>query len=301
MKKRITAIAVGAGLLFSGLFGILGTPAYAATGSALLKSVVTYNLDYSTGKWKKTQKTNYKYKKAYPVAINSYDYGTEEWTKNTLTYTFKKNLPVKMTKHTFESEIEHTVTYNENGQIDKSISRIPLAKTSDMSIYVYGNKNYFTSVFHESIYPTGSGKNSKYSFREESDTVAVTAKNGLLKKTVNRGIYANWDDPEKVEWLRFNGTYTANYDADGIIKSTSAKFRVGPESGKQHLIKLTKKDGRVTKAVRYRWNRDTGKWEKDRMVAFSYTNIPVSKARYASMINDQIMEGGGNYYIYNWY
>lgn len=302
MKKRIAAIVIGAGLLLSGFSGCFSTPVLAAEEPMLVKTALQYDIDYSTGKWKKVMKTTYGYNdKGYPSSINTYDYAIKDSVKKTLTYTFNKNLPATMTEKTVGNELERTVTYNKYGQVDKSVSRIPSANSSDTSVYVYGTKNYFSSVFHESIYLSGIGKDQKYNFREESDTVSVSVRNGLLKKTVNRGIYANWNDPEKKDWLRFNGTYTVNYDTNGIAQITSAVFRTGTQSGNQLKFKVARTNGLVTKVVRYRWNVDSGKWEADQKTVFTYTDIPVSNVRYACMINAHIMGIHSNYYIFNWY
>ena len=60
---------------------------------------------------------------------------------------------------------------------------------------------------------------------EEFDQIIVTQKDGLLRKTVNSGLYTNWLDGEDREWMRFNGTYSAFYDGDGILEHTECVYR----------------------------------------------------------------------------
>lgn len=73
-------------------------------------------------------------------------------------------------------------------------------------------------------------------------------------------------------------------------------------------------EGRVTEAVRSLWGpvdtaneEDTsngeseGAWAPESRFVFEYTDTEISQTRYASMINYFLLEGGGNYYIFNWY
>ena len=161
--------------------------------------------------------------------------------------------------------------------------------------YQYGNNDgYFTllvSAYYTFIDPMTM---------EEVDSIDVTKNGELLKKTVNTGLYANWNEGEAKEWERFNGTYTANYDNDGIIHDTTAIFRAGSFSGEDHF-KVTKSKGRVAEvetSVYYPENKTT--MISDKFV-IEYTDIEIDAARYASMINDIVLGQGNNYYNYFWY
>ena len=135
---------------------------------------------------------------------------------------------------------------------------------------------------------------------EEVDSIDVTKNGELLKKTVNTGMYANWNDGETKEWQRFNGTYTANYDSDGIIHDTTAVFRAGSFSGEDH-IKVTKNKGRVSEvetSVYYPDNNTTMISDK---YVIEYTDSEIDAARYANMINDIVLGQGNNFYKYFWY
>lgn len=118
-----------------------------------------------------------------------------------------------------------------------------------------------------------SGNNYPAYYAEEIDAISTTVEKGLLRKTINTGLYSNWDDGQDDEWLRFNGTYTVNYDNDGIIKETT----------------------------RYKYNSSTKVWEEDRKYDFKYTDEKIEADRYAFMINANIIEEGNSYYIYMWY
>ena len=113
-------------------------------------------------------------------------------------------------------------------------------------------------------------------------------------------MYANWNDGETKEWQRFNGTYTANYDSDGIIHDTTAVFRAGSFSGEDH-IKVTKNKGRVSEvetSVYYPDNNTTMISDK---YVIEYTDIEIDAARCANMINDIVLGQGNNFYKYFWY
>ncbi|MBR6391941.1 MAG: hypothetical protein IKS12_01535, partial [Eubacterium sp.] len=164
-------------------------------------------------------------------------------------------------------------------------------------------KTYFTMVMHNSNFYNYENPGELDSYMQEADSVALTLKNGLLKKTVNVGLYANFNVGDSMEWERFNGTYRADYDKYGILKQTSAKFRMGP-SGKQESFKVTRKNGLVTQVIRRRWMKPQGKkgyWQNEEKIVFKYTNKKISKQRYAMMINAAVIGSDNNYYLYYWY
>ena len=99
--------------------------------------------------------------------------------------------------------------------------------------------------------------------------------------------------------MRFNGTYTANYDGDGILSGTSSVFRAGPDGGEDRFA-LTREKGRVKEAVRSLQYPGQEPMLTGRCV-FEYTDVPVAPARYSNMINEHIMGPGNNYYRYYWY
>lgn len=272
----------------------------------LIKSVKVYNINYKTQKWEKDQKRSFTYKKKYPKKMSIYDYSLRTRTSRSYKYTFSGSIPKKMIMKRSDSDDVDTYKYTKRGLISNIITG-PDKTGKRVMMFIYGNKNYFTTVLHDHIWVEG-GKDgeSAYEYGEEVDSVAVTArKNGLLKKTVNRGIFANYSYAEKRKWKRFYGVYTVDYDSDGIVQQTSARFRSFPGSGPKLRFKVYRKNGLITKVVRYNWNEDANKgkgvWEKDQKFIFEYTNTKIDRIRYASMINSQIMDESNNYYIYNWY
>ncbi len=160
-------------------------------------------------------------------------------------YTFENSLPktCKITKdndsYTATNEYNNGRVYNVHGDFgDGSYINI---------YYQYANGDgYFTSLLRESL--TAGNEYFPEQFAEETDFVQVTVENGLIRKTVNSGYYANWNEREPKKWLRFNGTYTAEYDSDGIAKTMSAVFRNGKD-GIQYQIEIKKENGVITEAV----------------------------------------------------
>lgn len=70
-------------------------------------------------------------------------------------------------------------------------------------------------------------------------------------------------------------------------------------------IKYTKK-GLINRLLNYdetgrKIKEEDGKWDEEYKYVFEYTDTEISPARYASMINYFLLEGGGNYYIFNWF
>ena len=297
----LTAVMLASGTAWITFGGAAAVQASSKkSGPMLVKTVTSYQIDYNTGKWTKYMKMDYKYKKGYPSSIRTYDYAARHASTSKLSYTFKKKRPKKMNKYNGEGKLEWAVTYFSNGTINNM--KVSDEYGSRQRIYQYGNGGpYFTLVLHysdlrnpEQGTPDGS--------MEEVDSISVTTKKGLLKKTVNTGIYANVNENEEKQWVRFNGLYRADYDSDGILKGTSAKFRYGP-SDKEYNFKVKKKKGRITQVIRQNWQKKTGrgKWVDVEKIVFKYTNQKVDKQRYSMMINEHIIGSDNNYYIYNWY
>ena len=184
-----------------------------------------------------------------------------------------------------------SVTEYQNGRIYDVYEKNEI-RTNTL-YYQYGNgDDYFTMVLRE------ERTADPESHAEEVDSISVTVQNGLLVKTVNTGMYANWGGEEEKQWLRFSGTYTAEYDEDGIVSLSSAVHRVGP-SGIDGRYTLTKENGVVTEAVCSVPSGDD--WSDTARFTFEYTDIETTPARYARMINSFLMGSESSYYKYNWY
>ena len=136
--------------------------------------------------------------------------------------------------------------------------------------------------------------------KEEMDSITVVSNGGLLVKATNTGMYANWNTGEKKEWQRFNGTYTVEYDADGIAALASGVFRAGP-SGLQNKFAVTKENGRVTEAIVLIPNNETGGYDEFSKFTFEYADTEISDSRYAMMINSFLLGEANSYYRYLWY
>lgn len=111
-------------------------------------------------------------------------------------------------------------------------------------------------------------------------------------------MYANWGAETEKEWLRFNGTYTASYDGDGIVVSTSSVVRAG-RSGIDDRFEAFRENGLITEAtVLY---PEGSSWAGMTRFVFEYTDMETSHGRYATMINSFLMGESNNYYKYFWY
>lgn len=207
--------------------GRTGEKKGAGTAHKLVKSVKKYTVDYLTKEWKLESTTNLTYQNAYPTVIEMV-YSDEDLGSATtfLNYTFEKNIP-KTCSVTYDySDEKKTIEYND-GSVYNLHVEYEGGGFSD-TWYQYANGDgFFTSLFRED-HIAGTDFFPEQ-FAEETDSVQVTVENGLLKKTVNSGYYANWNEREPKKWLRFNGTYTAEYDSDGIAKTMSAVFRNGKD------------------------------------------------------------------------
>ncbi|MBR1749269.1 MAG: Ig-like domain-containing protein [Ruminococcus sp.] len=267
------------------------------TQRRLVKGVKVYQINYDTKDWELDHKVNIKYKNAYPTLIDSiYNYGDgDEHSKNIFNYTFENGLP-----KTCEMQVEGT---NETATMEYNSGKLyNVHYTSDSTVvdtyYQYASGNdYFTSIMKE-MHIDANEYNTATTM-EETDSVAITLKNGVIAKSVNTGFYANWNEVEPKTWLRFNGTYTATYDGDGIAKVMSAVFREG-QSSIQQKIKVTKKNGVITKAV-IQIPDGNGGFNDFTKVEFEYTDTVISPARFSNMMNYFITGEGTNYYNNIWY
>lgn len=299
---------------------------------ALVSKVTQYNIDYASDdeSWIEQASFEYEYKDGYPVSYTKTEGGEARTTD--FKYEFADGKPVSMTRGSEGGDASIETIYNQKGLVSRVRTYEKSGRKIGEQVFQYGNRDeYFTLVLHENI--ISPEDEPVVDHMEETDSVMITAENGLLRKTVNDGLFANYNDEEEKLWRRFDGSYTANYDENGIISDTIAIFRSFPGSGKQYKFDLTVEDGRVAEAVRSSWipaetaaagdesaempdedyadfdedkasaaaADDNGSWEADCKFVFEYTEDEISQARYASMINYFLLEGGGNYYIYNWY
>lgn len=300
--RRFLSLAVIAALIILTLAACGTQSSDSVTAPALMSKVTKYEMNYQTGEFELKDETEYEYENAYPVMMKYHDLMANLDDKTTFEYSFNDGRPVKMKSYDENGDPDMAVSYTKKGLRNREHYFIPNS-TMEL-IYQYGNRdNYFTLVHHESVVEDPEDPEVPKDHAEEIDSVIVTTKDGLLEKTVNDGIFANWGDDEVKKWTRFMGSYTAEYDSNGIVSLTSGVYSVG-ESGPEEKFELTMEDGRVKEVVRSRYGKtDEGEesWDEDAKFVFEYTDTEISKDRYASMINNVIMEGGGNYYIFNWY
>lgn len=303
MKKcRILFALLLAGILLTCSAYGSESPSGEASGQdrrpALVKTVTEYAVDYDTGDWYPRAVTEYSYENGYPVSVVSTFPDAEIQTSVSLEYTFEDGQPVLMKRYDEEGVLEETVEYTD-GKIARILEESPNGNSVTETLLSYANGDtYFTLLLFSRV---SQGIQDEPGFNmEEVDSVSVTTSNGLLDKTVNTGLYANWNEGEEKEWLRFNGTYTAYYDEDGILTTTSSVFRAGP-SGSIDLFETTWEDGRITEAV---WSIQNPDQDAEPMARFEfeyYDDLEIDPVRYASMINAHIMGNEANYYRFYWY
>lgn len=311
ITKQLSLILIF--VLFVALLPACSTDSSANISNPSLVSKVTkYEIDYNDDArpWAEACTYEYEYKDAYPV--------TEKMTEldnvvdTNFDYVIEDGKPVSMTHNNPISGDTVQVSYTGEGLVDRVLSYDETGRKTGEKVFQYGNRDdYFTLVLHENI--ISPPEEPVLDHMEEVDSVIVTSENGLLRKTVNDGLFANYNDEEEKIWRRFDGSYTANYAANGILDNTTAIFASFPGSGNQYKFDLTVKDGRVTEVTRNNWvpanteneeastEESDGKWDPELKFTFEYTDTEISPARYASMINYFLLDGGGNYYYYNWY
>ena len=129
--------------------------------------------------------------------------------------------------------------------------------------------------------------------------IQVYEENDLLAKTVNSGLYANWNDGEEKEWMRFNGTYGLEYE-DGIVIRNHDAYRAGGDPIDFHF-ELNKENGLLMEAVKMMHYKGDEQATPDRRIVFEYSDIKTDEARYTRMVNAHLIDGDNNYYIFNWY
>ena len=192
---------------------------------ALVSKVTVFQTDYSSedGGWIDPTIYEYEYENAYPVSRKFTEHESTSITN--FKYEFSDGLPSGMTCNDyFNEDWTLETSYTSNGLVDRIVTKDETGRKIGEKIFQYGNQDeYFTLVLHENIISPPEDKILDH--MEEVDSIIVTTENGLLSKTVNDGIFANHNDEEEKEWLRFDGTYTANFDANGILDYTSAVYK----------------------------------------------------------------------------
>ena len=265
----------------------------------LPKTVTVYYIDYETGEWYQKEVREYVYENGYPVRISSYDYEEEAGSKVTYEYAFDNGVPTARRDFDESGVQTEAVEYNE-GRVYRIAEMTGDNTKTGAQYYQYGNRDaYFTLLLRESHFNPPEGEGTPFTM-EEVDSVSVVTEHGLLRSTVNTGMYANWNEGEEKEWQRFNGTYAAKYDANGILSETFAYFRMGP-SGAEERFDVTKENGIVTQVIKLRQDYEPDEWSGAEKFVFEYTDIEISPARYAAMVNNTILGDMNNYYCYFWY
>ena len=264
----------------------------------LVKTVTEYSRNFETQEWEKARVIDYTYENGYPTVVTTVEADGAAQNMTEFKYTFDGDLPATRTYS--NDNYTFTIEYN-NGKTYQMTAKSKDGSSSQADYYQYANDDgYFTFLLHEEHLGASGGDGEVSGDKEETDSITVVSKDGLLVKTTNTGMYANWNTGEKKEWQRFNGTYTVEYDADGIAALTSGVFRAGP-SGLQNKFAVTKENGRVTEAIVLILNNETGGYDEFSKFTFEYADTEISDSRYAMMINSFLLGEENSYYRYLWY
>lgn len=302
--RRVLAAVLAA--IMAAVFLPACSSSAAVSKPALVSKVTEYGIDYGSEEknWTESKVYEYEYKDAYPASLRYTENGETAVTE--YKYEISDGKPVSLTYNTPYSNLSVNVSYTKKGLVNRIRTFDETGRKVGEQVFQYGNRDeYFTLVLHENI--ISAPEDPVADHMEEIDSVIVSSQNGLLSRTVNDGLFANYNDNEEKIWRRFDGTYTANYDKNGILESTSALFKTFPGSGDQYKFDITSEGGRVTQVIRSTWaaadpeNSSEGSWEPEVKYEFEYSDTEIGAARYASMINWFLLDGGSNYYIYNWY
>ena len=198
------------------------TPEQAAGDLYLIRSVTVYSVDFETGEWNEDHRVEYTYEEGYPLTKSTIYPFMDEPDTVQFEYTFEGGLPSLLHYTGSEGTSEVTREYR-NGRPWEENSVVAGVETRRV-LYQYGGEDgYYFTVLLSDMRSSSEELETGYAM-EEIDSIAVTTENGLLRKTVNSGLYANWNEDEEKDWMRFNGTYTVLYDGDGFAYETSAVF-----------------------------------------------------------------------------
>lgn len=308
MKHRVIAALLITVLLLS-LAGCAVTPTDSASPDTatpdqlsnirhrLVKSVKSFQKNAKTDEWELANTINITYENAYPALIETVYTDTEkDPSKTRFDYTFDGDLPETCIETADADDSKKTVEY-QNGRVYTIRYETGTADSDTKIYYRYDNDDeYFTKVQQEMH--AAASEDSAAANNEEVDSITVTTENGLLKKTVNTGEYANWIEGEKKEWLRFRGVYTADYDGDGIVNIMTGDFgKDGIRIEKQFVV--TRADGKITEVIEQIPDGDS--WTDLTRLTFEYDETEISPARYSLMMNYFIAGSQSKYYHYNWY
>lgn len=308
LKKKLlvfTAFVLAAGMMTS-CGSSSGSSGGAVTAPALPAAVTTYVVDYMTMDWVKVSTIEYEYQgDRIASRIETYEGG--EPLKSTFEFREGDNQKPLLQQYDNDSSTpSKEFYYDESGRMDRVFTYSADGASMMQQVYQYGNEDaYFTLVLHETEIIDPEDPAVPLRRMEEVDSLEITTNGELLAKTVNNGLYANWTEGDEKVWSRFNGTYTAEYDENGILSETDAVYREST-SGKEYKFDVTVEDGRVIEVVRSRFTytgegEEEGEWFADSKLVFTYTDIETTPAKYAAMINAHILGEGNGYYIYNWY
>lgn len=266
---------------------------------ALLKSATMYEIDYETNEWKKKTTKEYEYENNYPISIKTIENEGENEKTDTLEYEFNNNTVKSMKKYNNNGVLEFGAEYS-NGKIMRidAWSEDKTIKKSTFFQYEEENEDYFNLVLHASH--KNSENQEENSNFDEVNTISIFTKNGLLNKTINKGLYTKTNEDGSIEWVRFNGTYTVNYDENGILSSTESIYKDNhPTDRFKYEAKI--ENEKVVEVIKYKWSSNDETWQKEQKVVFDYNDTSIDSKRYATMINAHIIEEDNNFYIYRWY
>ena len=289
------SLMIGAAVAFTGCKAEGNSTETTVTAPRLVSKVTKYTLAGDSTEWEEDDMIEITYNKSYPVNIASTQYG--ETSQRKLEYTFDGDVPTKRVERNEDLNTTITLEYNK-GRIYNWYEESDDGNLIQRRFLQYGNDDeYFTMIFHERYFKGETPEEEDHA--EESDAVSVYTENGLLKKTINTGMYANWGFGSDKEWLRFNGTYAVDYDINGIASVLSAVYRAG-SSGIQQKNDIKIENGVVTEVI-CSIPTESGDYIPFEKYVFEYTDTEISPSRYATMINAFIMGEQGTYYWYMWY
>ena len=293
INRMKTALAAAiCAVLLCGACQTAGT----VTKPALIQSATTYHKNRQSNEWVEEVSLVYTYENGYPVSIERTEQGFTTPSITTLEYTFENGKPVSMIQKSDDNSLVWNVEYNNGSRyFETATATEEDHATYNSSRYAYANDDdYFTLLVHANHMESEGTED----IMEEVDSVQVTVENGLLAKTVNTGMYANWGSGEEKEWMRFNGTYTAEYE-HGIVKRLSTIYRAGPDDPETTFTVKTE-NGQIKEVLRTVQYGDADPQEEVKVV-FEYTDIETDLPRYCQMINAHVMGPASTYYYYNWY
>ena len=288
-------------------------------GGKLVSSYTEYSWNANSNRWEKQQKVEFTYdKKGNPTKTAYTNYGDHflgvpTW-QNTVTYTAKYTYKGKALKSMKEKNEAKSVTEKRKYSGGKAVNVMSTEYTSrfdsvkkiekvtvkdENTAYTYNKNGLVISELEATNWTYNDGTQPEAEY--QAWTYAVTHSKGVpsLIQAINGG--SSWNTVAEGQGQAAAVTYPDFYslfNGQGLVVEEGRYTDKGTKPEANRWVEYTVKKGKVTQAVVYETNDDTGVKEAVKRVTFKYGKKSISKVRYLSMINDIVDTWNSEF---NWY